>query len=181
MTHPAKTNLAHLSLSLSLLLAAAFTLAACGSDDKKLTPDTGVTGDVGPRTESGAKSEGGSSTEGSAGKTLVVTYGGKSYTVELSKLTTVTIDATSYDKLSDVVASSLPSASLSSLLADFEGIDGFKPSSKSNCVSIIPIAATNLALGYVQPQSLLMRWDDSLGYPGCLAVKGLAKIILTDK
>jgi hypothetical protein len=158
----------------------------CGSDgspglDTGTAADTGRTAELGPGQELGVKPEAGPKTEGGAGKTVIVTYGGSTYTVDVTKPQPVTLDGAPYARLSDVVLLALPGKAVANLAADFEGAGGFKPGSKANCATLIPVAGDKLAKGYAQIQSLNMRWDDDLGYPGCLAPKGLVKIILADK
>lgn len=170
-----------------LLTLAVMCGAGCDSDSHppsdSAVADTRVSGEASLAPDSGAKTEGGTTTDGNTitGKTVVVTYDGKSYTVDVSKPTPVVIDAVSYARLSDVVALALPGKAQNTLSADFEGEGGFRPGSKANCLGLVPVAGEKLAKGYVQTESLNMRWDDDLGYPGCLAPKGLQKIFLANK
>jgi hypothetical protein len=168
-------------LRLAVSVAATLWVMGCGSASKPRT-DIGSSSDTKPiASEGGTKSEGGIKSEGGGGKTVLVTYDSKSYTVDVSKPTPVVLDGASYARLSEIVLLALTGKALDTLSADFEGEGGFKPGTKSNCVGLIPVAGDKLAKGYVQVQSLQTRWDDDLGYPGCLAIKGLVKIILASK
>lgn len=60
---------------------------------------------------------------------------------------------------------------------DFEGDDGFRPSSKDRCKT--PVRGTELDKGYLVPETRTIVWDDALGKPGCYAVRFVAKIIAT--
>ena len=163
---------------LVLVLAAGVTLGlGCGSDETSV-PDTGQTADLGGA--DGQKPDGGSRSDG-GGVTVEVIYAGGSHTVDLSQPGPVTLDGTPYARLSDVVLLALPGQTLASLTADFEASDGFKPSEKANCTGLTPLDGDKLAKGYVHPTSRNMRWDDDLGFPGCMAVNGLGKIIIADK
>jgi hypothetical protein len=170
-----------------LLALAGIGEAGCDSDSNppadSAVSDTHVAGEASLAPDGGAKTEGGTTPDGNttAGKTVLVTYDGKSYTVDVSKPTPVVIDGVNYARLSDVVALALPGKAQDTLTADFEGEGGFRPGSKSNCIGLVPVAGEKLAKGYAQTESLNMRWDDDLGYPGCLAPKGLQKIILANK
>jgi hypothetical protein len=178
-----------------LLLVAALAgilSSGCGSESAP-NPDTGKAADLAGQNELGVKPEGGVQPDGGvgsdaakpdsgpAGKTVEVIYSGATHKVDVSKPQPVPLDGTSYARLSEVVLLALPAKSLATLAADFEAADGVKSSSKSNCATLVPVPGDNLAKGYVHPETLNMRWDDALGYPGCLTLKGLAKIILTDK
>ncbi|MFZ5446591.1 MAG: hypothetical protein ACOZQL_41770 [Myxococcota bacterium] len=180
-------------LTLGALVIASLT--ACGSESTPPKPDGAAVVDQGPGKELGTSDgtvkpdgvvapDGASKPDsGPAGKTVLVLYGGASTPVDVSKPTQVPLDGTTYSRLSDVVLLALPGKSLAALkVDDFEGSDGFKSSAKANCVGLIPLApADKLAKGYVHPTSLNMRWDDDLGFPSCMTVKGLAKIHLSDK
>ena len=171
-------------LTLVALTLVAILAAGCGSESTPPKPDTGVAADLAAGKELGAGREGGVKPDGAlkpdgaaAGKTVLVLYGTSSTPVDVSKPTQVPLDGTTYSRLSDVVLLALPGKSLAALkLDDFEASDGFKPSTKANCVGLIPLAADKLSQGYVQPDSLNVRWDDALGFPSCMAPKGLAKI-----
>lgn len=178
----------------SLVLVIA-SLTACGSESTPPQPDKGVLADLpagkelGPSPDAVSKLDGVATPDGvakpdtgPAGKTVLVLYGGASTPVDVSKPTQVPLDGTTYSRLSDVVLLALPGKALAALkVDDFEGSDGFKSSTKANCVGLIPLAGDKLPKGYVQPTSLNMRWDDDLGFPSCMTVKGLAKIHLSDK
>jgi hypothetical protein len=66
-------------------------------------------------------------------------------------------------------------ADASGLQFDFEGDDGFHPSSKSKCAAFI--AGATLVQGYVLPATRTLVWDDALGLPGCYSVHGVSKMI----
>jgi hypothetical protein len=155
------------------------------------TPDTSIIADLGPGHElsvkpEGGVTEGGVKPEGGTGKTVIVTYNSSAFTVDVGKPQPVTIDSATYARLSDLVLLALPGKALADLkLTDLEGSGGFKSSAKSNCTTgtppVLPVAGDKLAKGYTQTESLNVRWDDDLGYPGCLSPKGLMKIVLADK
>lgn len=115
------------------------------------------------------------------GKTVKVTYAGKSPVVSLTKPTSVTFEGTLHARLSDLVALALPGKDQSKLQADFESSDGFRSSKKSTCNGLVPVAGSLFVQGYVDINTRKLRWDTALKHPGCLYVKDLAIIILTDK
>lgn len=60
---------------------------------------------------------------------------------------------------------------------DFEGDDGFRPSSKDRCKT--KVRGAELDKGYLVPETRTIVWDDALGKPGCYAVRFVAKIMAT--
>ena len=149
-----------------LLLVALLVPAGCGSE--------AAPADSGSPADSGAESDGGS-------RTVEVIYQTKSTPVDLGKPAPVSLEGSSYARLSEVVLLALPGKNLELLLVDFEAGDGFKPSKNVNCATLFPLAGSTLPKGYVNLQSGNVRWEDSLAYPGCAGVKNLAKILVSDK
>jgi hypothetical protein len=187
------TALADSRLAVVFPLMFTLCLSGCGTNESP-APDTGgmldgsSSVDREPMTETGAKTEAGAAAEigmkpddGGGGKTVAVVYNNQSTAIDLSKPQPVPLDGTFYARLSDVVLLALPDKTLDTLLADFEGSSGFRPGSKSNCDGLIPVAGETLKKGYIHPQSLILRWEDDLGYPGCMSVQGTVKIFISDK
>ena len=156
----------------------------CGSDgvrsDTRAADSRASADSAGAVVDRGG-SEVGTSSDGVAGVSMQVIYNGKSTPVALGTLPPVTLDGESYARLSEVALAALPGTNLDSLVVDFESGDGFRPGTKANCAGTIPAPAVNLAKGYVHLQSRSLRWDDSLAYPGCMAVTDVAKLLLSDK
>ncbi len=150
------------------------TAADSGGRDVGFKPDSGV------KPEAGIKPEGGIKPDGAA-NSIQVTYGGNTIAVDLSKPQPVTLQGAVYARLSDVVLLALPQKTLDVLTADFAADDGYMPGMKSNCKGLTPIAGDKLAKGYVERQSHDMLWEADLNFPGCMALNGLAKIIIADK
>ena len=163
--------------SLALALALFLPLCACdqtvdeGQLDSGVNPDTGAT-------------DGGStdalSPDAVVGKTVQVTYAGKSHTVPLLQPTSVTFEGTPHARLSDVITLALPGAAQAGLKADFESSDGYRPSTKTTCDKLVLKAGTVFKQAYLDVSTRKLRWDASLKYPGCLYVKDVAKVIVTD-
>jgi hypothetical protein len=104
-------------------------------------------------------------------------YGTSSIPVDLTTFPTQDYKGTAVVPLTAVwSAGALKDAS--TLQFDFEGDDGFHPTSKSNCTGYI--TSNQLSMGYILPTTRSLVWDDSLGFPGCYSVKGVAKIIGLD-
>lgn len=61
---------------------------------------------------------------------------------------------------------------------DFVGTDGFRPSSRDKCKTVVFDGAT-FAKGYVELASQRLTWDDDLGFSGCAFVTGLTRIEAT--
>ncbi len=151
--------------ALAALCGAFLAINACGGDQQVVMPDTGTTTPDG----------------GNSGKSVKVTYNGSSSTVALGQLTTVAINGVSYAKLADVIAAAIPGRTLDQLKAtDFISADGFTPNSKSDCAALLPLGAAIIAKGYIDPATRKLKWDDSLGYPGCMSVRDTAEIVVAD-
>lgn len=119
--------------------------------------------------------------EASTARTVKVTYKGQDKVVDLSQPAPVTFEGIASAKLSDVIALAFPNLTQTSLTADFMSSDGYKPGTKSNCIGLLPVPGANIALGYIGLPDRKLRWELSLGYPGCLYVKDLAEIELADQ
>jgi hypothetical protein len=169
----------------------ALFVVSCGSSDKNQIPDAKAAQEAGSKQEAGAKGEAGGpleaggKPEAGSGKTVDVIYDGKTTAVDLSKPTPVVgTDGNSYARLSDLVLLALPGKALNTLVADFESSEAtgsYKPGSKDNCKNLIPLPGEKMDKGYIHPQSRRLIWDEGLGFPGCMSVKDLAKIILVNK
>lgn len=126
---------------------------------------------------------GGQATAGVAGAVgtgvvVKVEYSGSVVPVDLGVLSTADYKGLSLAKMSDVWVASGFSADLAKVQLDFEGDDGFHPSSKPSCQTAI--TGTMLEQGYIDPVLRNLLWDDALGLPGCFKVKGLARLIASD-
>jgi len=143
----------HLSI-LSWLGAALFALAALGCDQS--VSDNPEDGEV---------------------ATIEVVYGGTIYEVDLASLETITLDdGGGYARLSDIVDAADLGVSPDSLQYDFEGIDGYRPSTRSTCVDHIPTSWETLQGGYVHRTNQNMAWDEELEMPGCSHVDQMLRI-----
>jgi hypothetical protein len=72
-----------------------------------------------------------------------------------------------------LLAAGLEEDEILSMRFDFQGEDGYRPSQKG-CE---PLEGENLELGFLDPESMLLIWDPSLGLPGCYSVKGTVWIL----
>jgi hypothetical protein len=149
------------SIGLALLL-----LSACGTVQTIDMPDAGSTPDGGP-----------------AGLLVKVTYNGTSTDVDLSRLPTVVVAGVSFVRLSDVVTAAVTTTTIDLLtVTNFLGSDGFSSVSRPSCVGLLPIDGnTLLTLGYIDPATRNLYWDDTLGYPGCLSVNDVAEIVVANR
>jgi len=118
--------------------------------------------------------------DAAVGPTVTVTYGGQKKVVGLNQPTPVTFEGFPSVRMSDVVLLAFPAVNASGVTMDFMAGDGFKPGSKSTCDGLIPVAGTEMVKGYIDVSSRKLRWEFSLGYPGCLYVQDLAEIQIAD-
>ncbi len=70
-------------------------------------------------------------------------------------------------------AAGLEEEDILSMLFDFEAEDGFRPTS----VGCDPLEGETLELGYLDPETMALVWDSSLGLRGCYRVTLLARIL----
>jgi hypothetical protein len=138
------------------------SLAACDQKTEPAQQDSGVPDDSG--TVPGLK--------------ITVSYQGADTDVDISTLTPVT--GTTAVLLADVVLAAQPGMDLATVNAGFLASDGFDPSTKANCASLLPLSGDLLEQGQVDVATANLSWPDALQMPGCSYVKGLAKVMLTD-
>lgn len=157
------------------LLALALSLPACGDGQ---SVDTGL-----PTSDAAVDSKTESATD-TTDDTPVVTakvtvlYGTKSTTVDVGALPTVDYKGSAVVRLDAVWTAAALGGELGKLEFDFEGDDGFHPSSKDKCKA--NIKGSQLDKGYILPATRSLFWDDSLGLPGCYSVRFVAKISALD-
>jgi hypothetical protein len=108
---------------------------------------------------------------------IEVVHGDNTVTVDLAQLEAVTFDdGESYARLADIVNQAQLAVPPEDLEFDFEGADGYRPSSRSTCAEHIPATWTMLEGGYVHRTNQNMAWDEQLEMPGCARVKQLVRI-----
>lgn len=187
---------ARLKSSLFFCLAAALILAACGDDDDNGTAvdaavDSGITdsttadGVAADQTTADQAAADGPSDDAQGAdslstKAIDVTYQGNTTAVELSQVTPVDFNGAPHARLSDVISIALPDAVQDTLAADFVGGDGFKSGQDSNCTDLIPYSGENFDKGYIDLSDYRLYWETDLNLPGCMKVKNLAEVLLTD-
>ena len=174
-----------------VLLVMGLLLGAC--EDSGSTPlepdgaidggmaDTGA-GDTGAR-DTGAGDTGAADTgsDGASGNSIEVSYGGQAKQAMLAKETPVSCGSGTCARLSDLVKQVFPALDQTKVVANFRSSDGFDPGMKSNCKGFVPVPGAALGKGLVDTVTHKLLWDSSLGYPGCLQVKDLARVLLADK
>ncbi len=159
------------TLRLALAFAATLALAACSSSESSSSTTSTSTGD-------GGATDGSASTA-SGPQIVTVTYAGSAKPVDVTTLATQDYKGEPVVALSKIWEAAKLTGELTKLEFDFEGDDGFHPTSRPRCTALVPGA--QIAQGYVLPATRSLVWDDALGLAGCYAVKGVAKVIATDK
>jgi hypothetical protein len=120
--------------------------------------------------------------DASPGAQVIVTYHGTDHPVEVGAVTPVTLDGgVAAVPLAAVVLTALPDTALSAVAASFLAADGFDPVSKATCAALLPVPGELLARVTLDPATLNLSWAEDLQYPGCLYVKGLARVTLSDR
>ncbi|NMB74057.1 MAG: hypothetical protein GYA21_02875 [Myxococcales bacterium] len=114
------------------------------------------------------------------GATVMVQYGAESKSIALASIAPIIVEGNTGVQVSAVIAKAFPAAVLSSVGADFIAPDGFRPAAKSGCRPLIPIPGANLDKGVLDPQSANLLWAPSLGYGGCMGVKGVSQILMVN-
>jgi hypothetical protein len=108
---------------------------------------------------------------------ISIARGTESRQVELGALPSAALGV----RVSDVVKRAWPTLDDTSIAADFIAGDGFRPAARSPCLGLVPVSGTLLKQGYLDPDTGDLGWDDSLAFPGCLHVKGVATIVVLDR
>lgn len=134
-------------------------LSGCGDNDQTVNPG---------ETNTAASDGGGDAT----GVVVGVFYDGRSVDVDLGTVATTSYKGVNLVKLSDVWTSSGMEAERAALEFEFVASDGFTPSSKG-CAGL---AGTVLGMGYIDPVSRNLTWDESLGFEGCYSVRDTAQM-----
>ncbi len=153
MNVPIVTRYAAVALAVFLELGC----SGCGGSGQTLTQTTPTPGD-----------------EAAAPVTIELRLGGQQKTVALGALPRQDYKGSSVVLLS-AVWDSAGLGDRAALDFDFEGDDGFRPSTKDRCKT--PIHGPELEKGYLIPETRTIVWDDALGKPGCYAVRFVAKIL----
>lgn len=109
---------------------------------------------------------------------VVLVHGSDTATVDVAALPSQTYKDTSVVPLATVWAQGKLAGDVTKLAFDFEGDDGFRPSSKDKCKK--NVTGDQLGKGYIVPKTRTLVWDDALGLPGCYNVHDVAKMIAID-
>lgn len=114
-------------------------------------------------------------------KSVEVVYGDVAVEVDLAEIEEVEREGEPYARLSDVVAAADLGVPLGGLEFDFEASDGFRSSSTSTCVDVIPMAGEMLEQGYVHMITRNLDFEADLELPGCVtSLRDLARILASD-
>ena len=189
------TNL--LGITLALSFATAVGLVGCSSSDSSTpTPaeqDSGVGGSSGAAGSGGSAADAAPEAEASVeqdaqpsdslppGLKVKVTYLGATTEVDLNQPPVFQNGGFGYSLVSDVIGIAVPGKPIANLQAGFVAGDGYNPADKSGCASFVPVAGSNLSKGWIDRATRFLAWDTSLGLPGCMQIKDLAEILVTDK
>lgn len=127
-----------------------------------------------------ASSDGGAGNDGAsvAAANVDVVYKGTTATVDVASLPGQDYRGSQVVTLTKVWEASKLSGDLTKLQFDFEGDDGFRPSARDRCKTLI--TGAQIAQGYILPDTRTLVWDDALGLPGCYSVKLVAKVLVSD-
>ena len=107
------------------------------------------------------------------GPSVIVAWDKSVAEVFLGDLDKVEVNDTPVCLLRDILLSAgLEEEDIRSMLFDFESEDGFRPTS----VGCDPLEGETLELGYLDPESMALVWDASLGLRGCYWVTQMARI-----
>ena len=114
-------------------------------------------------------------------KSVEVVYDDEAVTVELGALEEIDRGGEPHARLSDVVEAAELGVPLEELGFDFEASDGFRSSSTSTCVDVIPMAGGLLEQGYVHTITRNLAFEAELDLPGCVArLQEMVRILAAD-
>jgi hypothetical protein len=108
------------------------------------------------------------------GPVVTVLWGINEEKVFLDDLDKIPFQGTLVCRLTDILLEAgLEEEEIRSMRFDFESEGGFRPSQKG----CDPLEGESLSLGYLDPESLALLWDDTLGLRGCYWVTQTAQIL----
>jgi hypothetical protein len=109
------------------------------------------------------------------GTYVTVLWGENEEKVFLDDLDKIPFQETLVCRLTDILLEAgLEEEEIRSMRFDFESEDGFRPSLKEGCD---PLDGEILSLGFLDPESLALLWDDTLELRGCYWVTQTARIL----
>jgi len=112
----------------------------------------------------------------SEGYEVEVTADGGTAMVDLSTLSTTTLEGDDVVALTEILTASELSVTGADRTYDFVASDGYRPSSK-DCG---PVDPTTLSGGYLYPASGHLVWDAALDLAGCFFVDGVVTVEVQD-
>lgn len=164
------------SFALAGVLATLFvgTALGCSSSESPSAPAQVVaTSDAGD-VDAGAEL-GDAGGDPSTAQNVGVEFGSQSTEIDVMSLERQDYRGTQVVSLTRVWEAANFGTDVATLQFDFEGDDGFHPTSRDRCKTLIQ--GSQIPQGYILPETRTLIWDDALGLPGCYSVKGVAKII----
>jgi hypothetical protein len=109
-----------------------------------------------------------------------VTYHGATTQVDLNQPPLLQDSGYDYSRVSDVIGIAVPDRALASLAADFVGSDGYNPQDKPGCGDFVPVVGQTLTGGWIDRKTRYLNWDPAVGMAGCVKLKDLAEILVSD-
>jgi hypothetical protein len=152
------------------------------------SPDGQAAGSAGATADAAADQEASSQPDGASadssfppGLKLKVTYQGASIDVDLNQPPLFQNGGYDYSLVSDIIAIAVPGKPVASLSAGFVAADGYNPADKPGCAPFVPVVGNQLKQGWVDRATRFLAWDPALAMPGCMELKDLAEILVTDQ
>lgn len=113
---------------------------------------------------------------------IEVTDGDASESVPLADLSTEEIDGIEVVLISAILKASELDIDLNEVLIDFEGSDGYRPSTKDSCKDFLPTSGEHMTkVGVNLDDENTLVWDSDLDIPKCAAVKDVAIVHIVQK
>ena len=107
---------------------------------------------------------------------LTVTSGGATATLDLATLPKTTFNGQPA-VAAPVVWEAANLGSMTDLVFDFEGDDGYKPTSKPKCPA--PLKSADFAKGFVVIATRTLEWEEGAGVARCWSVKLTRRVVAT--
>jgi hypothetical protein len=117
--------------------------------------------------------------DGGTHSSVLVSVGTEQRPVTLATLSTTEFNGAPHVRLDRIALAAWSDLDLAQAqLLDMRAGDGFIVSSRGSCQTMLPLAATTMQHGYVEPATRGLRWETNLGFPGCMTVADLAEILI---
>lgn len=115
------------------------------------------------------------------GLAVAIEHEGGQTVVDLTTLTTTTLDQQKWVRLSEVFAAANLNLVAETYTFYIKSSGGYRPETVAECSGLLPLDGTKASQGYISPLTRTLKWDTALQFPDCLSVEDAMTFIIDDK